>query len=115
MQEEQQTLTQKYAAKLDELEAENADLSARIVDLESAESRESEKPLGARQRDSLLKLIIGMAIKGYGYDPRAGRSGITREIADDLRLAGLSLDEDTIRKYLNEAKELLPGLETELS
>jgi hypothetical protein len=72
-----------------------------------------EKPLGARERDSMLKLIISTAIKGYGYDPRAGRSGIPRQIADDLRLAGLALDEDTIRKYLNEAKELWPGPETE--
>jgi hypothetical protein len=61
----------------------------------------------------MLKLIIGMAIKGYVYDPKAGRSGTVREIADDLRRAGLALDEDTIRKYLSEAKELLPGPETE--
>jgi hypothetical protein len=113
MQEEQETLTQKCAAKVDELETKNAELSARIADLESAESCDPEKPLGARERDSMLKLIISMAIKGYVYDPKAGRSGAAREIAGDLRLAGLALDEDTIRKYLNEAKELLPGPETE--
>lgn len=66
------------------------------------------KPFGGRERESLLKLVIGMAIKGYTYDPKAGRSVTPREIASDLEQLGLSLDEDTIRKYLNEAKELLP-------
>jgi hypothetical protein len=113
MREEQETLTQKCVAKVDELETKNAELSARIADLESAETHEPEKPLGGRERDSMLKLIIGMAIKGYVYDPKAGRSGTVREIADDLRRAGLALDVDTIRKYLSEAKELLPGPETE--
>ena len=66
-----------------------------------------------RERNSLLKLIIGMAIKGYTYDPKAGRTGIVREIASDLEQLGISLDDDTIRKYLSEAKELLPPAETE--
>jgi len=79
----------------------HAELSTRIADLESVESRELEKRLGARERDSMLKLVIGMAIKGYGYDPKAGRSGAAREIAGDLLLAGLALDEDTIRKYFS--------------
>jgi hypothetical protein len=35
---------------------------------------ESEKPLGTKERDSLLKLVIGMAIGGYRYDPKAKRS-----------------------------------------
>ena len=33
-------------------------------------------------------------------------------IATHLRELGISLDEDTIRKYLNEAKELLGEAET---
>ena len=107
MREEQETLTQKSARKV-ELETKNAELSARIADLESAKSHEPEKPLGPRERDSLLKLVLGMAIRGYGYDPKAGRSGTAREIASDLQVSGLALDDDTIRKYLTEAKELLP-------
>jgi hypothetical protein len=64
MQEEQETLTQKCAAKVDELETKNAELFMRIADLESAESCDPEKSLGARERDSMLKLIIGTAITG---------------------------------------------------
>jgi hypothetical protein len=72
-----------------------------------------EKPMHAKERESLLKLIIGMAMKGYGHDPKASRSSTAKEIASDLALADIPLDEDTVRKYLNEARELLPGDETE--
>jgi hypothetical protein len=65
-----------------------------------------EKPVGPRERDSLLKLILGMAIEGYSYDPKATKSAHISEIASDLQIVGLALDEDTVRKYLNEAKAL---------
>jgi hypothetical protein len=65
-----------------------------------------------RERDSLLKLLIGMAVGGYRYDPKSNRSSTAKEIASDLALVGLQIDEDTVRKYLVEARELLPGDET---
>lgn len=80
-------------------------LNMRIAALENAPVTKS---LGERERTSLLKLVIGMAIKGYGHDPVASRTGTAREIASDLQLTGLTLDEDTIRKYLAEAREQLP-------
>ncbi|HMQ94296.1 MAG TPA: hypothetical protein PKA33_20270 [Amaricoccus sp.] len=64
--------------------------------------------LGTRERESLLKLVTGMAIKGYGWDPGAGRSGTVGEIAGDLAHLGISLDPDTIRKWLRAGAELLP-------
>lgn len=73
----------------------------------------TEKPFGMRERESLLKLVIGMAIKGYVYDPKVGRTSATKDIADDLERAGVPLDQDTVRKYLNEAKEFLPPSVTE--
>jgi hypothetical protein len=93
------------------IEAQNAQLA----ELEPAgtEPAKSEKSLGARERESLLKLTIGMAMRGYSYQPKSGRSPIAKEIAGDLALVGLSMDEDTVRKYLAEAKELLPADETE--
>ena len=87
-------------------------LNDRIAKLETAKSAQTSKPvndLPPRERDSLLKLLIGMAIRGYSYDPKANRSTRTKEIADDLRAVGVELDEDTVRKYLNEAKALLPN------
>lgn len=67
-----------------------------------------EKPVGTRERDSLLKLVIGMAIGGYGFDPRATRSEQTQAIADDLVRQGIALDVDTVRKWLREGAALLP-------
>ena len=75
-------------------------------------SEPQAKPLITRERETVLKLIIGMAMGGYGYDPKASRSAAAREIADDLHRVGLSLEPDTVRKWLKEAAELLPG-ETE--
>lgn len=88
-------------------------LQARIVDLETSLAAKPERGLGAKERESLLKLVIGMATKGYGHDPRASRSPTAKEVAGDLALQGIPLDEDTVRKYLAEARNLLPSGETE--
>ncbi len=89
-----------------------ASLKARIAELErqlpQPKDDVGEKPLGARERDSLLKLVIGLAIGGYGYDPKATRSEKPAEIASDLAANGLALDVDTVRKWLAQARELLP-------
>jgi hypothetical protein len=69
--------------------------------------------LGARERESLLKLVLGIAIKGYRYDPKATRSKEVLEITNDLQILGLGLTEDTVRKYLSEAKGLFAGVITE--
>ena len=44
-----------------------------------------------------------MAIKGYAYDPNAARNSTAKSLGN-LALIGLSMDEDTVRKYLTEAK-----------
>jgi len=67
-----------------------------------------EKSLQTKERESLLKMIIGMAVSGYCYDPTATRSSTPKEIVDDLDLRGISIDVDTVRKWLKEASELLP-------
>lgn len=69
--------------------------------------------VGTRERDSLLKLVIGMAVKGYAFDPKATRSKAATEIRSDLEQLGLSLSDDTIRKYLREGADLLPPQEPE--
>jgi hypothetical protein len=89
-----------------------ATLKSRISELEDqiskSEDDRAEKPLGTRERESLLKLVIGLAMGGYGYDPKATRSEKPSEIASDLAARGLALDVDTVRKWLAQARELLP-------
>jgi hypothetical protein len=67
-----------------------------------------DKPLHTKERESLLKLVIGMAIKGYTYDPSAAKSDAPGEIVEDLAECGLEIDPDTVRKYLKMGAELLP-------
>lgn len=67
-----------------------------------------EKSLGTRERETLLKLIAGMAVDGYGYDPKASKSPVPKEIESSLSQLGISITDDTIRKWLKEAAELLP-------
>jgi hypothetical protein len=64
--------------------------------------------LSTRERETLLQLVIGMAVGGYGYDPDRGRNEATQQIVDDLAQRGISLDADTVRKWLKEGAKLLP-------
>jgi hypothetical protein len=59
--------------------------------------------LTTRERETLLKLILGMALGGYGYDPKAERSKVVPEIVGDLAQRGISIDDDTVRKWLRVA------------
>lgn len=61
-----------------------------------------------RERSSLLKLVIGMAVIGYKYDPERDRNEAIKEIADDLDSLGIGMDVKTIRKWLREGAEILP-------
>ncbi len=59
--------------------------------------------VATRERDTLLKLLIGMAVEAYRHDPAATRSAAPSEIAGDLAKHGLAVTDDTVRKYLKEA------------
>jgi hypothetical protein len=74
---------------------------------------QTEKPFSLRERESLLRLVIGMATAGYKYDGKAPRNTATSEIASDLEELGIGLDVDTVRKWLREAAEILPRGKTE--
>lgn len=79
------------------------------VALENKSATPIEKPLKTRERETLLKMIIGMAVDFYGYDPKASKSTVPKEISDNLDLLGISVSDDTIRKWLREAAEYLPN------
>jgi regulator of replication initiation timing len=75
----------------------------------------STRELSKKERNSLDKLILGMALAKYKWEPNADRHPASGKIADDLKCLerdglnlGLSLDEATVLKYLREAKEVLP-------
>jgi hypothetical protein len=95
---------------IDGFAAERDSLRSRVAQLDHAlgQGQVNDQPLPTRVRGTLLKLIIGMAVKGYGYDRKAKRSDEISEIVDDLNSVGVSLEADTVRKWLREAADLLP-------
>lgn len=70
-------------------------------------SAADDRALDPRERSSMLKMIITMAMEGYRYDPKAERSAIPSEIESDMNLLGVGINLETIRKYLKSGAELL--------
>ena len=69
-----------------------------------------DESLSAVERASLLKMVIGMAIRGYGYVAEDNKSPIPKQLEGELAALEMTLTDDTIRKYLKEAVEtVLPG------
>ncbi len=77
-------------------------------DLSKSQPKSLDKPLHLKEKETLLKMVIGMAIDGYGYDPTASRSPIPALISDILAEQGMSLDVDTVRRWLKQAAEFRP-------
>jgi len=70
----------------------------------------NKSDLPESERNTMLKLIIGMAINAYGYNPESNRNSATGDkngISAKLQTHGISIIDDTIRKYLTEAKKLI--------
>ena len=63
------------------------------------------KPLSEKEKNSYHKLLLGMAVAFHGYDPHASRSPVPRQIADELKSNGISIDEDTVRDKLQDSAE----------
>ena len=74
---------------------------------------EDEKPKTQteNERNNMLKLIIGMAIDAYGYNPAKTKNNSTGSNKDGIsarvQTRGITISDDTIRTYLKEAKELI--------
>lgn len=81
--------------------------------LQTAVAQVSQRPPETKEPDpreltSLRKLCIGMAIRGYGFNPNEARNTATGEIVGDLELLGIGVKGDTVRKHLAAGAELLP-------
>lgn len=73
---------------------------------------DKDTELTSTTREKMLSLIIGMAIIGFGYDPKENRQILSGKnntsLTEKLQCLGLKVSADTIRKYLTEAKQYLP-------
>lgn len=67
--------------------------------------------ISPRSFSTVLKLVGGMAIAIYNYKPEEPRSDAVRQIQNDLDLKGISMDADTIRKWIREGVKLIHASE----
>lgn len=91
-----------------------SDLWIKKSDVEDQLKKPTVKSLSVSEteRATMLKLILGMAMGAYQYDPDDDRNNATGSnkgsIKYDLEKFGLTIDGNTVRKYLVEAKAMFP-------
>jgi len=86
-----------------------SELEQLLLDSETASrAPQALKPQSPVERQNMLKVIFSMAVRGYGYKPEDKRSPVVTEIVGDTALQGIAVSDDTVRRYLNEARECLP-------
>ncbi|MFQ5564679.1 MAG: hypothetical protein ACE5FO_14050 [Parvularculaceae bacterium] len=86
-----------------EYEALKAEYDALEAQSESTTSPKRPEPT----RNSLYKIILGIAIEHHGYNPNAKRNAATAEIVSNVQRAGLSISDDAVLNVLREAAEAL--------
>ena len=89
---------EKFAFKRDDLDT----LVTEIRGSGSGGTKQSDDQLTPKERSSLYKMILGLSLKCYKYQPNIDKLPVA-DIASDLETHGISLSQDTIRKYLREA------------
>ncbi len=93
-------------SKIKQRDQQIAQLQAVIDELRSRAASQKQQigeKLNPKERHSFLKLVLGMAIDGYGYDSTEKKSPTPKELVDCLAKWGISIDEDTVRSKLKEA------------
>lgn len=69
----------------------------------SASAKCDNETLDPKERDSLLKLVLGMSRIGYGFRPEDQRSSATSKIIRDLEKLCIPMSKDTVLKFLRQA------------
>lgn len=100
-------------AEIAELIEQNKQLFQERDDLIERGKRDGQasKPLHPKEKQSMLKLIYGMAVAYHGYDPDLSRSGTVKSIRHDLATKGIEMDDETILKFLREGAEECPRMD----
>ncbi|MCD8498105.1 MAG: hypothetical protein LRZ85_08545 [Alphaproteobacteria bacterium] len=84
------------------------DLQAQVDALAAALEESQADKLESRERTTIHKILLGAIIKGYGYDPNAKKSPAIPDLVHDIELLGLSVDQDTVRRWIKNALPFLP-------
>lgn len=94
-------------SSIEQLDAERTERAEEVKALR-AEQDGAPKEMKSRERETASKIITGIAIAAYRLDPKAKRSDVVPEIVGDLERLGISVSDETIRKFLKIGIELLP-------
>lgn len=97
-------------SELERFEAEHgidSDLKAKTPEKITSSSAVIGEKLHPKERETLLKIVIAMAIGGYAYNPAAKKSSTPADIKEDVEKLGLTIDDDTVRKWLQKAADYL--------
>lgn len=91
-----------------EAEQSRAELSkcrAKVDEITGHAAASNRRTLLPKEEASLLKIVLGVAMAEYGFAPGRGNSRAPKAIADALRTHGITIDEDTVRKWLVKAAD----------
>lgn len=93
--------------RIAELEAENAELKQAVDNVlySNGSTSNGERALVPKEQQSLLKLVLGMAIDKYHYKPNSGNSSATGRIVASLEKYEIRLGEGTVLSWLRTAAE----------
>lgn len=64
------------------------------------------KELSTRQKNTMLKIIYGLAMAKYNYKPDLAKNSAATNMHTSLATQGIDISAETINKFLNEAKAL---------
>jgi hypothetical protein len=97
---------------VDSLEEESSEAQRRVLVREESLRRllaaKHDQEIHPRERNTLLTIIAAMAFDGYGWNPRQAKSPMAKDISAAVQAIGSSISDDTVRKYLREAAEIIP-------
>jgi hypothetical protein len=98
----------KFAAQT--LEQQNAERAEHAAELEvlRRELAAAPKELKARERETVLKLLIAAVMDFHGYDPKAARSPIPGQLVAATERFGVPVSDGSVLKWLRAAADLLP-------
>ena len=103
-------------AELKTFRANDSENALKLL-LDDGNSKTKPKKESTRKTESLLKLVLCMAIDKYDYDPKASRNDATGENINSisnrvLTKSGFKISSETIKNYLKDAENLIDGEKT---
>ncbi len=82
--------------------------SPKLADEDESRIKPPMPKTDRREVDKIAQLFTAMAIDSLGFDPKALRSPVPKEIADLAADMGLNVSDDTVRKYLKLGARYIP-------